>query len=154
MTEVTVETSDPTTTTRTSSGYPSGSSRNQSPTFGHLLSTLPVEEKSFVRRIEKILYKINAAETAVLFNTTCINEGLLPKYTHIHLHDPTAAADAHTTAFRRRLTERQLENKKKELQTALSSYQDLLQQWNAICQDNNRTHIQVALQRLKDEDKK
>ena len=154
MKDDTFETSVPPRTSRRPPA-PTGSPTTLSePTFGHLLSTLPAEEKSTVRRIEKILYKINAAETAILFNTTCINEGLLPKYTHLRLHDPNAAADAHTTAFRRKLTERQLEEKKKDLRAALSTYQDLQQQWFTSQQGNDRTNIQAALQRLKNNDRK
>ena len=47
--------------------------------FGSLLQDLPADTKSVIRNLEKILYKINAVETAIVFNTTCINEGLLPR---------------------------------------------------------------------------
>ena len=47
--------------------------------FGNLLFPLPVQEKTLIRKLEKLTYKLNAAETAITFNTTCINEGLLPK---------------------------------------------------------------------------
>ena len=86
MKDDTFETSVPPRTSRRPPA-PTGSPTTLSePTFGHLLSTLPAEEKSTVRRIEKILYKINAAETAILFNTTCINEGLLPKYYYYYYY--------------------------------------------------------------------
>ena len=157
MTARPVETSVPPRNTPRSSRTPSGSTaRNPAvaePTIGSLLSTLPAEEKIVIRRIEKILYKINAAETALLYNKTCIKEGLLPKYTHLRLHDPNAAADAHTLAFRRRLTERQIEEKEKDLRTALDTYEDLKRQWLSLHHDSDRTHISAALQRLKDQDR-
>ena len=36
--------------------------------FGNLLFRLPAEERTLVRKLEKCLYKINAAETAKVFN--------------------------------------------------------------------------------------
>ena len=85
--------------------------------FGNLLFHLPAEEKALIRKLEKQIYKQNAAETAVVFNSTCINEGLLPKYTNVRLHDPNAANDRHTRDFRRWLAERQLQDKKNEART-------------------------------------
>ena len=38
--------------------------------FGDLLFSLPAEEKTLIRKLEKQLYKLNAAETAVTFNNT------------------------------------------------------------------------------------
>ena len=49
-------------------------------TFGRLLHLLPQDERQIVRQLEKLAYKINAAETAIIFNETCIQEGLHPKY--------------------------------------------------------------------------
>ena len=122
--------------------------------FGDLIYHLPAEEKSLIRRIEKILYKINAAESAVAFNFTCLNEGLLPKYTNLRLHDPTAANNAHTLAFRRRLTERQLNDKEQELRALLQTHKDLLQQWTTTHTHHNRTAIQEALSHLQEADRR
>ena len=47
--------------------------------LGKLLFQLPTETKKTIRLIEKSLYKINAAELAVIFNKTCIKEGIIPK---------------------------------------------------------------------------
>ena len=45
--------------------------------IGLLLSELCPSEKSIVRKIEKQYYKINATEAAIIFNETCLKEGLL-----------------------------------------------------------------------------
>ena len=124
------------------------------PSIGTLLFPLPQDEKTLVRKLEKCLYRINAVETAIVFNYTCINEGLLPKYTHLRLHDPTAAADAHTHAFRRRLAERQLEEKKKELRLIKENETDLRQQWRSLHQGEDRAPINAALKRLQEDDRK
>ena len=100
--------------------------------FGNLLLSLPAEEKTLIRKLEKQLYKLNAAETAVTFNNTCVNEGLLPKYTHIRLHDPDAVNDRHTRAFRKRLAERQLEEKRRVARTARGAVDNLQQQWRSL----------------------
>ena len=52
---------------------------NTSENFGQLLFHLNSEEKKIVRKIEKVIYKINAADTAIIFNNTCLKEGLLPE---------------------------------------------------------------------------
>ena len=54
--------------------------------FGQLLFHLPSEEKRIVRKIEKVLYKKNAADTAIIFNNTCLKEGLLPKYYYYYYY--------------------------------------------------------------------
>ena len=48
--------------------------------LGQLLYQLPAEVKTLIRKLEKFLYKLNAAETAITFNKVCMKEGLLPKY--------------------------------------------------------------------------
>ena len=48
------------------------------PSLGQVIYNLPVAEKRLVRRIEKLNNKINSCDAAILFNTTCLREGLLP----------------------------------------------------------------------------
>ena len=48
--------------------------------FGFILNTRTNPERNIIRKIEKVYYKINSAEAAILFNKTCLNEGLLPRY--------------------------------------------------------------------------
>ena len=47
--------------------------------FGNLIFSLPKKEKELIRKIEKLLYKINSTEAAIRFNEICLREGLLPK---------------------------------------------------------------------------
>ena len=82
--------------------------------LGNLIYQLNAEEKKIIRKIEKTLYKLNAVETALIFNATALREGLLPNYTRLRLHDPAATRDDNTTSFRRTLVLRQQEEKKKE----------------------------------------
>ena len=42
--------------------------------IGNLLFSLPSEEKNLARKLEKLNYKLNAAETAAIFNKICIEE--------------------------------------------------------------------------------
>ena len=118
-----------------------------STTFGSLLFCLPPQEKSIARKLEKLLYKLNAAETAVIFNRICLQEGLLPKYTQLRLHDPDAARDGHTRAFRRRLAVRQLESKKDIVRRLKKEVADLRQQWTTT-QEEDRAAIHLALKEL------
>ena len=45
--------------------------------FGNLIFNLPAEEKTLIRKLEKHLYKLNAAETATIFNLT--RQGDIPE---------------------------------------------------------------------------
>ena len=121
--------------------------------LGQLLYQLPAEVKTLIRKLEKFLYKLNAAETAITFNKVCMKEGLLPKYTNLRLHDPTAADDRHTLAFRRRLAQRQLEEKQEEARHIASAVEDLQQQWCFLQEDGDRAPILEALQQLQDNDR-
>ena len=122
--------------------------------IGRLLFSLPLQEKSLIRKLEKVYYKLNAAETAVTFNRTCINEGLLPSYTKLRLHDPSAADHRDTRAFRRRLIERQLKEKENLVRSLNKEADDLIQKWRPLHGEQDRGHISNALQQLKDEDRK
>ena len=53
--------------------------RNNTVNFGNILFSLPLEEKNLARKLEKLLYKLNAAEAAAVYNKICLQEGLLPK---------------------------------------------------------------------------
>ena len=53
--------------------------------FGNILRTLDENTRALVRCIEKISYKVNNAVSAVDFNKTCIQHGLLPKYIYVQV---------------------------------------------------------------------
>ena len=118
--------------------------------IGNLLFSLPLQERSLIRKLEKVYYKLNAAETAVTFNRTCINEGLLPSYTKLRLHDPNAADHRDSRAFRRRLIERQLKEKENLVRSLSKEVDDLIQKWRPLQGEQDRAHISNALQQLKE----
>ena len=95
--------------------------------FGSILYGLPTEIKKIIRNIEKLLYKLNSVETAIIFNQCCLKESLLPKYSELRLHDPTARRDRNTRDFRRSLVSRQLQFKKREKLKISEELQVLMQ---------------------------
>ena len=120
--------------------------------FGQLIHPLPNFEKSIVRRIEKISYKINAAEVAILFNECCIKEGFYPNYTNLRLHDPSAQQVRRTRNFRRSLIVRQIHLKKDERVKLSNDLLDLHNQWSNLPVFTERQPIKDALQNLKNQD--
>ena len=103
--------------------------------------------------MERILYKINSAKTAVKFNEICLKEGLLPKYSKLRLHDPFAIKEMKTLDFRRSLVCRQLELKKKEISERSSELHSLTQEWKIISSNQEaQKQILEALHHMKKED--
>lgn len=91
--------------------------------LGSLLSTLNDPQRSVARRLEKIAYKLNSATTAVDFNTTCLLNGLLPKYTYSR-----QAGSRRTTTEERRHYLREELVRKKQLMVSLTQERDSLKQ--------------------------
>ena len=58
-------------------------------TISELILTLPPDTKSLIRSIEKTNRKIINTQLSLVFNKTCIQENLLPAYTHTHTHTHT-----------------------------------------------------------------
>lgn len=56
--------------------------------FREFLHSLSPENKTLVCIKEKHNKKLNKSTLSVLFNETCIKEGLLPKYTTIYIYFP------------------------------------------------------------------
>ena len=121
--------------------------------FANTVFSLQPTERKLVRKLEKVQLRINAAETAVLFNRTCIREGLLPRYSNVRLHEPHAANDRHTQAFRRRLVERQLREKQEEEKAARATAENIKRQWRSL-QDGDRAHVVNALQLVIEDDRR
>ena len=48
--------------------------------YGILISEIPTNLKNKLRKYERCLKKINTTIWSVEFNSTCINEGILPNY--------------------------------------------------------------------------
>ena len=119
--------------------------------FGNIIFPLPQEEKNLARKLEKLFYKLNAAEATATFNRICLQEGLLPNYTRIRLHDPTAAQEDNTCAFRRRLATRQLQEKQQLIRSLKEEIHQVKAQWKDI-QQEDRSDIHQVLKDLTAQD--
>ena len=51
--------------------------------YGILLNKIPYDLKRKFRYLEKICKKVNNLEWSIVFNETCLNEGIMPKYSKI-----------------------------------------------------------------------
>ena len=98
--------------------------------YTDVLSQLPPSLRSTIIKIEKTRNKISGCIT-VTFNNTCLRENLLPRYTHLHLHDQAAKQERCTTTFRRNLVELQLQNKKEEVVLLRQELRALNAEWEA-----------------------
>ena len=61
-----------------------------------------------------ILIKLYRQNMSLLFNQTCLNEGLLPNYTYIKIHDSAAHNDTDTQKYRCSLLKGQINNNKEK----------------------------------------
>ena len=95
--------------------------------IGDLIFNLHPEQKKTVRSLERTQKRFTNCEYAVIFNTKCLQEGLLPNYTHIKLHDQAVRREEFTYEFRRKLVEEQLKRKEvtlKKLSEEISNLND------------------------------
>ena len=53
--------------------------------FGELIHYLQTNAKKVIRKIERTERKLQKAKRALVFNETCINEDILPKYASIYI---------------------------------------------------------------------
>ena len=107
---------------------------------------LPREKKCVIRRVERLLIKEINLKYDLVFNETCINEGLLPTYTNIRLHNPAARHEGITVNFRRDLIKRQINLKKEELKNIEKHLEDAWTKYREIQLDDElRTRIGAAL---------
>ena len=68
--------------------------------IGNLLFHLTPEQKLSFRKLESLLKKLSNAEYAVVFNNACLEENLLPRFTHTHTNTHTHT-HTHTQYARR-----------------------------------------------------
>ena len=54
--------------------------------FGKFIYQFQPETKTLIRKLERILNKLYRQNFSLLLNETCLNERLLPNYTHTHTH--------------------------------------------------------------------
>ena len=65
--------------------------------FSNILFLHNPEQRTLIRKIEKLNEKVNTAKTAVIFNEKCIADNLLPKYTNIYI--PKNRNTSYLTAY-------------------------------------------------------
>ena len=85
------------------------------PNLGELIHHLDEPNRQICRKFEKCLIKLTKLKLNVVFNNTCIQENILPKYTNINIHDEAASNEEFTKEFRMKLVQRQLENGRAKL---------------------------------------
>ena len=61
------------------------------PTIGQLLHSVQPERRLLFRKFERAALKSVKAEHAIVFNKTCLSEGLLPLYTFTWAHNFSVA---------------------------------------------------------------
>ena len=57
--------------------------------YGQYLNQFPPNTIKVIREFERIQKKICRHKMSIMFNEICINEEMLPKYTHTHTHTHT-----------------------------------------------------------------
>ena len=57
--------------------------------FSKFIHQFQPETKILIRKLERLLTKLYRQNVSLLFNQTCLNERLLPNYTHTHTHTHT-----------------------------------------------------------------
>ena len=57
--------------------------------FGKFIHQFQSETKTLIRKLKRILDNLYRQNLSLLFNETCLNERLLPNYTHTHIYITT-----------------------------------------------------------------
>ena len=83
--------------------------------IGDLIAQVNHNAKDIIRSLERTQKKIVNAENSVIFNRTCLEQGLLPKYSNVRLHDPAIRQKQCTFDFRRNLVKEQLEESESDV---------------------------------------
>ena len=73
------------------------------------------------RMMEKIWTKRTKIKSHLEFNITCDNCDLLPIFTNVRIHNPSARDDNHVKKFRKKLLSNEIDKLKKELLDVMKS---------------------------------
>ena len=94
-------------------------SRNRLPeiSFGQLLYRLIEPQRKIVRDFEKLIRRIVRSSYGMMFNITCLDENILPKYTDIGTAEPGVKYEDCTLRFRRDVLIRNLNKFESECKT-------------------------------------
>ena len=85
------------------------------PNHGELIHHVDEPSKLSCRKFERYSLKLTKTKLNVVFNETCVQENILPKYSNINLHDEAAEHEEITKEFHMKLVKRQLANGKTKL---------------------------------------
>ena len=77
-------------------------------TYADLLHSVPEELRKMYRKYENICKKQLTAKWSIEFNSTCLREDILPKYSRIKHQDPAVASSKPTKMYQRYLVEREI----------------------------------------------
>ena len=127
--------------------------RNRSVDFnlGELLGRLDVSDKSNFRKLERLNEKLEKLKIGLQFNKTCLKEGLLPKFTNINLHDPSAQTQRFTFEYRKKLVQHQIDSGSDKLNTLEGQICELTSELNDSISDSIlRNRIFTILDHLKE----
>ena len=115
--------------------------------FGSFLFKFGINIRKTIRLIESTDKKLINAELALLFNETCKNENILPRYTDINPHDPAARQERFTVEYRFKLIERQISLKMQQINEIKS---DLAQKYNDVKNITTTEEFLEICMKLKD----
>ena len=79
-----------------------------------VLYTVPEELRRHFREYERIGKKLINLNWSIEFNSICKKENILPNYSRLLHHDPAVATTVTTLKYRKYLTDREINNKKKK----------------------------------------
>ena len=79
-----------------------------------ILKIIPADIKMLYRNVEKSNIKLCTIMSHYTFNTTCLNNNLLPNYTNVRLHNEVTRTEDFVLDFRRKLLTEEI-NKQLEL---------------------------------------
>ena len=117
--------------------------------YSDFLNNFDNQIKSNIRNIEKLNNKEITAKYGVLFNKTCLSEGLLPKYTNIRTHDPVARQERFTLKYRRELIVYQLKKHEDDLNEIKIKLSQAHQELSSRVDKPTKISIQEKLDELK-----
>ena len=87
--------------------------------YGNLLHSIPEGLRSLYRKYESVSKKLIHTTWSIRFNTTCLEDDILPNYSRLRHHDQAVASTETTTKYRKYLVEREIacrQNKKHSLE--------------------------------------
>ena len=108
--------------------------------FGELVFAHPPDGRILVRKLENTRKKIINCQNAVVFNSTCIRENLLPSFTNLRLHDQAVQQRRFTQDFRRKLVDEETNNKKTQLARLQGELSELSHRYNELEVDSDLKH--------------